>query len=154
MPLGGVGGVAPPCGEQTSVEVDKGTNGAFRGAQTHAPPHHLVLKNRKLHQYWKDGFILTQVGRSTTGHALTQRDVLVTALVVQNWFKRFQSGNFSVKDKLRSGPPVTDKVDAVLEKVERDRNNSSYDIAEELNIDHKTVLTHLKKARYTKMLDT
>ncbi|GBP06606.1 hypothetical protein EVAR_103436_1 [Eumeta japonica] len=22
------------------------------------PPHHLVLKNRKLHQYWKDGFIL------------------------------------------------------------------------------------------------
>ncbi|GBP11395.1 Histone-lysine N-methyltransferase SETMAR [Eumeta japonica] len=72
----------------------------------------------------------------------------VSVRVAQNWFKRFQSGNFDVKDEPRSGRPVTDKVvvDAILEKIEQDRRISSYDIAEELGIDHKTVLTHLKKS--------
>ncbi|GBP87779.1 hypothetical protein EVAR_60471_1 [Eumeta japonica] len=40
-----------------------------------------------------------------------------------NWFKRFHSGKFDddFKGELRSGRPVTDKVDAIFEKVERDR---------------------------------
>ncbi|GBP40074.1 hypothetical protein EVAR_33647_1 [Eumeta japonica] len=50
--------------------------------------------------------------------------------------------------------PVTDKVDALLGKVEQDRRISSYDKAEELGIDHKTVLTLLKKAGCTKKLNT
>ena len=58
--------------------------------------------------------------------------------VVQIWFKHFQSGNFDVKDARRSGRPITDKMDAIFEKVEQDI--SSYDVAEELGIDHKTVL--------------
>ncbi|GBP39653.1 WD and tetratricopeptide repeats protein 1 [Eumeta japonica] len=40
-----------------------------------------------------------------------------------------------------------DKVDAILEKVEQDRHINSYDLTEELGIDHKTVLIHLKKAQ-------
>ncbi|GBP68542.1 Histone-lysine N-methyltransferase SETMAR [Eumeta japonica] len=52
-----------------------------------------------------------------------------------------------------SSEPVTDKVDVILKKVEQDRHISSYEIAEELGIDHKTVLTLLKKATYTKKLD-
>ncbi|WP_337239668.1 hypothetical protein, partial [Vibrio cholerae] len=71
----------------------------------------------------------------------------------QMWFKRFQSGNFDVKDAPRSGRPVTNKMDAIFERVEQDRHISSYDVAEELGIDPKTVLTHLKKAGYTKKLD-
>ncbi|GBP29276.1 Histone-lysine N-methyltransferase SETMAR [Eumeta japonica] len=67
----------------------------------------------------------------------------------QSWFKRFQSGNFDVKDH-RSGQFVMDIVDAISEKVEQDEHISSYDIAEELAFDHETVLTHLKKAGYTK----
>ncbi|KAJ0180942.1 hypothetical protein K1T71_003027 [Dendrolimus kikuchii] len=35
----------------------------------------------------------------------------------------------------------------------QDRHISSYDVAGELGIDHKTVLAHLKKAGYTKQLD-
>ncbi|GBP46258.1 hypothetical protein EVAR_30387_1 [Eumeta japonica] len=58
--------------------------------------------------------------------------------------------NFDIKDEPRSGRPVMDKVDAILEKVEQDRHISSYDIADELRIDHKTVLSHLKKAKHTK----
>ncbi|GBP19209.1 hypothetical protein EVAR_11531_1 [Eumeta japonica] len=52
--------------------------------------------------------------------------------VAQNWFKRFQSGNLDDKDKPRSGRPVTDKVDGILDKVEHYRHISSYDIVEEL----------------------
>ncbi|KAJ0175168.1 hypothetical protein K1T71_009309 [Dendrolimus kikuchii] len=73
--------------------------------------------------------------------------------VAQIWFKRFQSGNFDIKDAHRSGRPVTDKIDAIFEKVEQDQHISSYDVAGELGIDHKTVLAHLKKAGYTKKLD-
>ncbi|KAJ0180769.1 hypothetical protein K1T71_004173 [Dendrolimus kikuchii] len=77
----------------------------------------------------------------------------VSVRVAQIWFKRFQSGNFDIKDARRSGRPVTDKIDAIFEKVKQDRHISSYDVAGELGIDHKTVLAHLKKAGYTKKLD-
>ncbi|GBP49259.1 Histone-lysine N-methyltransferase SETMAR [Eumeta japonica] len=64
------------------------------------------------------------------------------------------SGNFDVKNEPCYGQLVTDKVDAILEKANQDRHISSYYIAEELKIDHKTVSPHLKKARYRKKLDT
>ena len=69
------------------------------------------------------------------------------------WFKRFKSGNFSVNDKVSSGRPVTDKISAILEKVDQDRLISSYDIAEELDVNHKTVLRHLLKSGYKKKLN-
>ncbi|GBP87239.1 hypothetical protein EVAR_102493_1 [Eumeta japonica] len=69
----------------------------------------------------------------------------VSVRVAQNWFKRFQSSNFDVKDKPCSGLSVTDKADAILEKLEQGHQIRSYDIAEELRIDHRTVLAHLKK---------
>ncbi|CAH2210526.1 jg5614 [Pararge aegeria aegeria] len=59
--------------------------------------------------------------------------------VAQIWFKRFQSRNFYVKDAPRSSRPITDKMDAIFEKAGQDRNFSSYNVAKELKIDHKTV---------------
>ncbi|GBP24411.1 Tubulin polyglutamylase TTLL5 [Eumeta japonica] len=47
---------------------------------------------------------------------VTISGINVSVRVAQNWFKRFHSGNFDVKDEPRSGNPVTDKVDAILEK--------------------------------------
>ncbi|XP_045540347.1 histone-lysine N-methyltransferase SETMAR-like [Papilio machaon] len=44
-------------------------------------------------------------------------------------------------------------MDAIFEKVEQDWHISSYDVAEELGIEHKTVLAHLKENGYTKKLD-
>jgi len=75
--------------------------------------------------------------------------------VAQSWFKRFQSGNFDVKDAPRSGRPITKKVNEIMEKIEQDRHISSHDIGKELNIDHKTVLNHLEKAgcKKTRCLD-
>jgi len=57
--------------------------------------------------------------------------------------QRFQSGNFDVKDTLRSGRLITGKVE-IMEKVEQDQHISSHDIDKELNINHKIVLNHLE----------
>ncbi|KAJ0176514.1 hypothetical protein K1T71_007693 [Dendrolimus kikuchii] len=76
----------------------------------------------------------------------------VSVRVAQIWFKRFQSGNFDIKDTRRSDRPVTDKIDAIFEKVEQDRHISNYDVAGELGIDYKTVLMHLKKLGTQKSL--
>ena len=71
----------------------------------------------------------------------------------QNWFARFRSGNFEVKDEPRPDRPIVEKVDEILEKIEVDRHISSRDIATELNIDHKSVLNHLHKDGYQNKLD-
>ena len=42
----------------------------------------------------------------------------------QMWFKRFKSGNFSVKDEVCSVCPVTDKISAIFEKVEQERHTT------------------------------
>ncbi|GBP86185.1 WD repeat-containing protein 7 [Eumeta japonica] len=71
--------------------------------------------------------------------------------VAQSWFSLvilMSKMNHALVDLFR------DEDDAISEKVEEDRHISSYDIAEKLGLDHKTVLTHLKKARYTKKLET
>ncbi|KAG5348438.1 SETMR methyltransferase, partial [Acromyrmex charruanus] len=65
----------------------------------------------------------------------------------------FRDGNFDVKDAYRSGRPIVENVDEILQKVKENRHVSSYDIAKELNIDHKTVLGCLRKAGYIKMLN-
>ncbi|GBP43708.1 hypothetical protein EVAR_29689_1 [Eumeta japonica] len=99
---------------------------------------------------------LAQLSLASVGES---HDELLHAMGLQNdnvkpQKKRFQTGNFDVNDEPRSGRPVTDKVDAILENVKQDRHIDSYDIAKELGIDHKTVFIHLKKAEYTKKLDS
>ncbi|KAJ0180544.1 hypothetical protein K1T71_003948 [Dendrolimus kikuchii] len=100
--------------------------------------------------YYKKGKNATQAAKKNCD---VYRPNAVSVREAQIWFKRFQSGNFDIKDAHRSGRPVTDKIDAIFEKVEQDRHISSYDITGELGIDHKTVLAHLKKAGYTKKFD-
>lgn len=77
----------------------------------------------------------------------------VTANYAQFWFRRFRSGIFDVKDAPRTGRPVVENVDKVTEIIEVDRHVSSRSIAQELKIDHKTVLNHLHKAGFKKKLD-
>ncbi|XP_073983651.1 histone-lysine N-methyltransferase SETMAR-like [Rhodnius prolixus] len=77
----------------------------------------------------------------------------VTANYVQFWFRRFRSGIFDVKDAPRTGRPVVENVDKITEIIEVDRHVSSRSIAQELKIDHKTVLNHLRKAGLEKKLD-
>lgn len=80
-------------------------------------------------------------------------DSALSDSTARKWFRRFREGNFDVKDALRTGRPITEKVDLILEKIKEDRHISTRDIAAELNIDHVTVWNHLHNAGYTKKLD-
>lgn len=73
--------------------------------------------------------------------------------IAQKWFARFRSGNFDVKDAPRSGRPITARVDEILEKIGQNPHATTREIAAELNIDHKTVLYHLRAAGFVKKLD-
>ena len=42
----------------------------------------------------------------------------VTANHAQFWFRRFRSGNFDVKDAPRSGRPIIEKIDQIMEIAE------------------------------------
>ncbi|GFX62836.1 histone-lysine N-methyltransferase SETMAR [Trichonephila clavipes] len=77
----------------------------------------------------------------------------VTANHVQFWFRRFRSGIFDVKDAPRTGRTVVENVDKTTEVIEVDRHVNSRSIAQELKIDHKTVLNHLHKVGFKKKLD-
>ena len=47
----------------------------------------------------------------------------------QNWFARFRSGNFNVKDEPRPGRPIVEKVDQILQKIKVDRHIIQYFIS-------------------------
>ena len=65
--------------------------------------------------------------------------------------KLVRSGNsIDVKDAVRSGRPITEKTDEIMEKIEQNRHVGSRDIGKGLNVDHKTVLNHLEKTGYKK----
>ncbi|XP_078049887.1 histone-lysine N-methyltransferase SETMAR-like [Augochlora pura] len=51
------------------------------------------------------------------------------------------------------GRPVVENLEKITKIIEVDRHVSSRSIAQELNIDHKTVLNHLHKAGFKKKLD-
>ena len=88
--------------------------------------------------YYKKGKNATNAANKISA---VYRPNAVSIRVAQMWFKRLKSGNFCVKDEVRSGRPVTDKIrEDHFEKVEQVRHISSYDIAEKLDVDHKTVL--------------
>ncbi|GFV20336.1 histone-lysine N-methyltransferase SETMAR [Trichonephila clavipes] len=71
----------------------------------------------------------------------------------QFWFRRFHSGIFDVKCAPRTGRPVVENVCKITEIINVDRYASSRSIAQELKIDHKTVLKHLREAGFKKKLD-
>ncbi|GFU36616.1 histone-lysine N-methyltransferase SETMAR [Trichonephila clavipes] len=76
----------------------------------------------------------------------------VTANYVQFWFRRFRSGIFDVKDTPRTGRPVVQNVDKITEIIKVDRHVRSRSIAQELMIDHKTVLSYLRKVGFKNKL--
>ncbi|GFW57305.1 histone-lysine N-methyltransferase SETMAR [Trichonephila clavipes] len=69
----------------------------------------------------------------------------VTANYVQFWFRRFRSGIFDVKYALRTVKPVVENAAKFTEIIQVDRQVSSPSISQELKINHKAVLNHLRK---------
>ncbi|GFX89070.1 histone-lysine N-methyltransferase SETMAR [Trichonephila clavipes] len=78
---------------------------------------------------------------------------IVTANYVQFCFRRFRSGIFDVKDAPRTGRPIVENIDKITDIIKVDLHVSSRSIVQELKIDHKTVLNHLRKVELKKKLD-
>ena len=72
----------------------------------------------------------------------------------QNWFARFRSGNFNLKDAPCSGRPTEVDDDKIKVMIESNRRSTIREIAEKLNISHTCVGRHLKQLDYVNKLDT
>ena len=71
----------------------------------------------------------------------------------QSWFDKFRSGDFSLKDKPRSGrPSEVDDAD-IKALIESDRHVTEREIGEKLNIPHSTIHDHIRRLRLVKKLD-
>jgi len=77
----------------------------------------------------------------------------LTERTCQNWFKKFRSGDFSLKDEQRSGRPTEVDDDQIKVIIEEDRHITVREIAEKLNISHTTIEKHLKCVGLVKKLD-
>ncbi|GFV04148.1 histone-lysine N-methyltransferase SETMAR [Trichonephila clavipes] len=77
----------------------------------------------------------------------------VTTNYVQFWFRRFRSGILDVKNATHTGRLVIETADKATEIIKIYRHVSSRSIAQELKIDHKTILNHLRKVAFKKKLD-
>ncbi|GFT60048.1 histone-lysine N-methyltransferase SETMAR [Trichonephila clavipes] len=75
-----------------------------------------------------------------------------TANYVEFWFRRFRSGIFDVKDAPSTGRPVVENVNKITEMMKVDRLVGSRGIAQGLKIDHKGVLSYLRKVEFKKKL--
>ncbi|GFV61257.1 histone-lysine N-methyltransferase SETMAR [Trichonephila clavipes] len=62
-------------------------------------------------------------------------------------------GIFDVKVDLRTGIPVIENIGKITKIIKVDRHVSSRSIAQELKIDHKTVLSYLSKVGFKKKHD-
>lgn len=71
----------------------------------------------------------------------------------QNWFARFRSGDFSLKNAQRSGRPVEVDETHIKAIIDSDRHSTTRDIAEKLNVSHTCIEKKLKKLGYVKKLD-
>ena len=71
----------------------------------------------------------------------------------QNWFARFRSGDFDLKNAPRSGRPTEVDNDEIKTMIKNNRCSTTREIAEKLNISHICVERHLKQLGYVNNLD-
>lgn len=71
----------------------------------------------------------------------------------QNWFAKFRSGDFSLKNAQRSGRPVEVDETHIKAIIDSDRHSTTREIAEKLNVSHTCIEKKLKQLGYVKKLD-
>ncbi|XP_014607008.1 PREDICTED: histone-lysine N-methyltransferase SETMAR-like [Polistes canadensis] len=71
----------------------------------------------------------------------------------QDWFEKFRSGDFSLKDNQRSGRPVKLNEDEIKTIIEADRHVTTWEDEEKVNVSHTTIENHLKRVGLVKKLD-
>ncbi|CAK9802842.1 Histone-lysine N-methyltransferase SETMAR [Anthophora quadrimaculata] len=77
----------------------------------------------------------------------------LTERTCQNWFKKFRSGDFSLKDDQRSGRPSEVDDDKMKAIIESNCHITVREIAKQLNVSHTTIETHIRRLGLVKKLD-
>ncbi|GFY18015.1 mariner Mos1 transposase [Trichonephila clavipes] len=72
----------------------------------------------------------------------------------QNWFAKFRSGDFSLKDEKRPGRPVEIEDDLIKAIIDLDRHSTTREIAEKLHVSHTCIENNLKPLDYVQKFDT
>ena len=65
--------------------------------------------------------------------------------VAQRWFKKFHNGDKSLKDEDDRGRPTTVNNEHLKALIEADPRKTTLEVAVELEVDHSTVVRHLKQ---------
>ncbi|VDD77281.1 unnamed protein product [Mesocestoides corti] len=68
----------------------------------------------------------------------------ITENTCQNWFKKFRSGDFSLKDKRRSGRPSEVDNQKIIDLIKSNRRITVREIAEKLSVSYTAIDNHLK----------
>lgn len=68
----------------------------------------------------------------------------------QNWFIKFRSGDFSLKDKQRSGRPNQVDDNQIKAIIQLDRHKTEREIGEMLNVPKSTVHDHMNRLGFVK----
>ncbi|EZA46710.1 Histone-lysine N-methyltransferase SETMAR [Ooceraea biroi] len=71
----------------------------------------------------------------------------------QNWFTKFRSRDFNVKDAPRSGRPIEIDDDKIKALIDSNRRLTTRESAENLNVLKSSVEIHLKRLGYISKLD-
>ncbi|XP_014482319.1 PREDICTED: histone-lysine N-methyltransferase SETMAR-like [Dinoponera quadriceps] len=71
----------------------------------------------------------------------------------RNWFDKFRSGDFLLKDEQRSDRPLQADDDQIKAIIELDRHISEREIGEKLKIPKSTIHDHIKRLGFVKKLD-
>jgi len=71
----------------------------------------------------------------------------------QNWFKKFNGGDFLVIDKQRSGHPIEICDNVINDIIDKDQHTTTRGIAEKLNVSHTCIEKRLQQMDYQKKLD-
>ena len=90
---------------------------------------------------------MVDISTTPAGKRFTERQC-------QNWFARFCSENFDIKDAPRSGRPTDVVDDKIKAMIENNRHSTTREFAEKFNISaHTCVERHLKQLGYVNKLD-
>ena len=77
----------------------------------------------------------------------------LTERTCQNWFKKFRSGDFSLKGDQRSGRPSEVDDDKMKAIIASNRHITVREIAKRLNVSHTTIENHIRCLGLVKKLD-
>ena len=108
-------------------------------------------KKKDIFSKFENFEVMTKLGRTRQNSVQDRKKLYdfydeksLTERQCQNWFARFRSGDFDLKDAPRSGSPTEVYDDKIKAMIENNRRSMTRKIVEKLNMSHTRVERHLK----------